>query len=128
MSRLRIITYLFLFLSGLGIVGCETEIDIIAPKRDVTVIYGILEPNKSRHFIRINRAFIGEDSASVLAAQQGVTEYQDEEMEAFIEEFNPTTNAISKTWKLASTYVTSKEDGAFFSDSNKVYYWEQEAQ
>lgn len=124
MSRLRFLTYVLLFLSAVSIVGCETEIVIIAPKRDVTVVYGIMEPNRSRHYIRINRAFIGEDSASVLAAQAGVTEYDEDELEAFIEEFDPTTNQISRTWRLNSTYLDSKEEGVFFSDSNKVYYFD----
>ena len=63
MSRLRLLSFLILLLSVVSIIGCETDIDIIAPKRDVTVIYGLLEPNQTRHYIRINRAFIGEEGS-----------------------------------------------------------------
>lgn len=124
MSRLRLLSFLFLLLSIVSIMGCETDIDIIAPKRDVTVIYGLLEPNQTRHYIRINRAFIGEEAASILANEPGITEYMDEELTTFIYEFNPQNNNISRTWQLQSAYITSKEEGNFFSDSNKVYYFD----
>ncbi len=38
--------------------SCETEIDIIAPQRDVTIIYGLLEADRFRHFIRINKILL----------------------------------------------------------------------
>ncbi len=128
MSKLRSISFLFLALSMITIVGCETEIDIIAPQKDVTVIYGLLEENKSRHYIRINKAFIGEESASVLAKTQGVNEYSDDELQAVVFEIskkepNEDEDTINR-YPLTSTYITSKSDGLFFNDSNKVYYFD----
>jgi len=128
MVRFRFISLLFLVLTIVSIAGCETEIDILAPKRDITVVYGILEPNKTKHYFRINRSFRGEQAADSLAGEAGITEYSDEEMEAFIVEFNPaisdSSSAITRTWKLNSEYVKSKDAGIFFSDSNKVYFFE----
>jgi hypothetical protein len=121
MSKLRLLHYLLPILALSTMVACETEIDIIAPKRDVTVIYGLLEPTKTTHYIRINKAFVGEDAAATLAAQAGENEYSEEELEAWIEEFDPQTNGITRTWKLASSYIYNKKEGVFFSDSNRVY-------
>jgi hypothetical protein len=103
--------------------GCETDIDIIAPQRDVTVIYGLLEADRERHFIKINRAFVGEDSATVLAAKEGVNEYASNEMSAKVLEINSICEELN-SWDLIETYGTGKEDGAFFSDSNKIYYFD----
>ncbi len=103
--------------------GCETDIEIIAPKKDVTVIYGLLEADRTRHFIRINRAFVGEDSATVLAAKEGVNEYETNEMSAKILEIN-SIGEVLNAWDLFETYDTRKEGGAFFSDSNKIYYFD----
>ena len=103
--------------------GCETDIDVIAPKRDVTVIYGLLEADRTRHYIKINRAFVGEDSATVLAAEPGVNEYASNEMSAKIVEISGTGD-ITAAWDLIETYSTGKEDGAFFSDSSKIYYFD----
>lgn len=122
MSKLRSLSILFLVLSLFSILGCETDIDIIAPKKDVTVVYGVLEETKTRHYIRINKAFIGEESASVLAATQGVNEYSDNELQAVVIEY--LNGEERNRWPLSSEYISNKEDGLFFSDSNKVYYFD----
>jgi hypothetical protein len=122
MSKLRSLSILLLTLSLFSILGCETDIDIIAPKKDVTIVYGILEETKTRHYIRINKAFIGEESASVLAATQGVNEYSDSELQAVVIEY--LNGEERNRWPLSSEYISSKEDGLFFSDSNKVYYFD----
>ena len=88
------------------ITGCKTDIDVIAPKRDVTIIYGLLEANNSRQFIRINKAFVGEDSATTLAAQNGINEYSDAELSAFVHEMQ--VDGITKTgksWSLIKTTI-----------------------
>lgn len=123
MSKLKISAVLISIIGSIFFAGCETEVDIIAPKRDVTIVYGLLEANKTTHYIRINRSFVGADSASVLAAQAGANEYSDDEIiEAVVREVNENGN-ITRTFSLQSTYVYSKENGTFFSDSNKVYYF-----
>jgi len=116
------LSILFLSISLFSILGCETDIDIIAPQKDVTIVYGILEETKTRHYIRINKAFIGEESASVLAATQGVNEYSDNELQAVVIEY--LNGEERNRWPLSSEYISSKEDGLFFSDSNKVYYFD----
>ena len=104
--------------------GCETDIDIIAPKRDMTIIYGLLEANKDRQFIRINKAFVGEESATVLAGISGVNEYTENELSARIVEINPSGAETGKVWQLKSMYLYTKDTGIFASDSNKVYYFD----
>lgn len=104
--------------------GCSTDIEVIAPERDLTVIYGLLEANNTRHYIRINRAFSGEDSASVMAATPGINEYSSDELSARIIELDENKTPTGNEWPLMETYVYEKADGAFFSDSNKVYFFD----
>lgn len=123
MSKLKISALLLTVISVITFFSCSTEIDIIAPKKDVTIIYGLLEANQTTHYIRINKSFVGADSASALASQPGANEYSDEEiLEAVVRELNANGD-ITRTFGLQSTYVFSKEEGTFFSDSNKVYYF-----
>jgi len=112
-------------LIALLLLRCETDIDVIAPKRDMTIIYGLLEANQGRHYIRINKSFVGEQSASEMASVQGINEYSDSELQARIMELNAPGDATPvREWTLQSTYINSKESGAFNSDSNKVYYFD----
>jgi hypothetical protein len=123
MSKLRL-SVLVLFSSIILFAGCSADVDIIAPKTDVTIVYGLLELNQSRHYIRINKSFVGEDSASVLAGEPGANEYSDAEMiEASVRELNA-DGSVRRRFGLQPTYVYNKEAGDFFSDSNKVYYFD----
>lgn len=124
MPILRPASLLSLCLSVLLLPGCETDIDVIAPKRDMTIIYGILEANNTTHYIRINKSFVGEEAADDLAAIQGINEYSDSELTARIIEMTPEEVPTGREWQLEPTYIKSKEDGAFNSDSNKVYFFE----
>jgi hypothetical protein len=125
MSIFRSVLLVFMVAASILITGCKTDIDVIAPKRDVTIIYGLLEANNSRQFIRINKAFVGEDSATTLAAQNGINEYSDAELSAFVHEMQ--VDGITKTgksWSLIKTTIYNKQDGNFNSDSNVIYYFD----
>lgn len=103
--------------------GCSTDIDILAPKKDITVIYGLLDVSETRHYIRINKSFAGEESASEMAARPGINEYKPSELSAIVLELDDSGN-ITNNWPLTETYINTKEEGNFASDSNKVYYFD----
>ncbi len=125
MSRFTSIGILFSFFFTILFTSCETEIDIIAPQRDVTIIYGLLEANKTRHFIRINKAFVGEKAASELAQEPGINEYTDAELTAFVQELDGNdTSVVIQEWILNDTTITSKEEGEFYNEENKIYYFD----
>ncbi len=49
------------------LVSCETEIDISAPWENIPVVYSILDPNDTIHYVRVNRVFLGNESAYEMA-------------------------------------------------------------
>lgn len=40
--------------------SCETDFDVSAEPKDITIVYGLISPNDSVHYLRINKAFLGE--------------------------------------------------------------------
>ena len=118
-KSLLVLSLVFVFISG-----CETEIDIVAPQRDVTIVYGLLESNKTQHIIRINKAFVGEESAIDLAQVKGVNEYSDEELSAVIIELNQDGSTTGSQWELQDSIIYTKEEGSFNNEANKIYYFD----
>lgn len=58
----------FLLLScSLLVVSCDNEIDLTATYQEIGVIYGVLSPKDSIHIVRIQKAFLGEGNANVMA-------------------------------------------------------------
>ena len=104
--------------------SCKTDIEVIAPKKDVTIIYGLLEADKSRHYIRINKGFVDEKPADELAGIQGINEYSDSELDARIIELTQSGEPTGAIWTLTPTFINNKLEGTFASDSNKVYYFD----
>jgi hypothetical protein len=67
-----------MLLWGLGIalllpMGCETEIDLNAPAKDIWVVYGVLNQDSSSQDIRIMRAFLPESDAIEFARENDLS-------------------------------------------------------
>lgn len=55
---------LLLLCTAIGLLwsACSNEFEIAAPFKDIPVVYGIISPNDTAHYIRIERVFIDPDS------------------------------------------------------------------
>ncbi|MBL7780521.1 MAG: DUF4249 family protein [Saprospiraceae bacterium] len=49
--------------------ACSNEFDVAAPYKDIPVVYGIISPDDTAHYIRVERAFINADSSAFEVAQ-----------------------------------------------------------
>ena len=45
--------------------GCENEVNIAADWKEIAVVYGAINPNQAKNYIRIQRAYLDEDQAAV---------------------------------------------------------------
>jgi len=58
-------------------VSCKTDIDISADWENIPVVYSILDPSDTIHYVRITRVFSGNESAYVMAMQPDSLVYKD---------------------------------------------------
>jgi hypothetical protein len=69
-------TLLILFLAAfLG--SCSTDFETNAPWKEITVVYGLLNPNDAVQYIRIGKAFLGEGNAYTMAQVDDSINYGD---------------------------------------------------
>lgn len=61
----------------LGFWSCNNDLDILAPYKETCVVYGLINAADSAQFIRINRAFLGEQDAYVMAQHPDSFNYAD---------------------------------------------------
>jgi hypothetical protein len=57
--------------------GCSSELDINAPYKDITIVYGLLDSRDPIQFIKVNKAFLGEGDAYVFAQIPDSNEWGD---------------------------------------------------
>lgn len=112
MNKLSIYALLLLTIS---FVSCETDIEVNAEPTDITVVYGLIDPLDTVHYVKINKAFLGEGNANDLAADASNYDYDENELNVIVRGDN-------KSYSL--TRVTDefvKEDGVFDSKTNVLY-------
>lgn len=112
------ISSLFLFNS------CNEDIEVNAPWKDITLVYGLLSKSDSVHFIKINKAFLGEGSADEMAMVRDSSEYASDKITAVISEY--VNGNLVEAIPLMDTTIANKETGVFYAPEQTVYYFERE--
>jgi hypothetical protein len=118
---------LFAFIT-IGFCSCETDVDINAESEDITVVYGLIEPNanESKQFLKINKTFLGEESALDLAGNSSNFNYSADELDITVEACNE-SGEVKKTYSTGAGTIfrtvdeVIKEEGLFDSSNNVLY-------
>ncbi|MDF1672351.1 MAG: hypothetical protein P1U41_02535 [Vicingaceae bacterium] len=99
-------------ISAISFTSCETDIDVNAEYEDITIVYGAINPSDTTHYIKINKAFLGETNALDLAANADNYTYAADEITHTIEEYNENNNWVA-THNVIRTTEIDKEAGTF---------------
>ena len=109
--------------------GCSTDIDLTAPYQDITVIFGILDQTRDVHFVKINKAFLGDEPLADMAAVRDSVEYDDGLITSKrVEEW---LNGIkTNEWELKDSLVEAINESIFYVEGitdplRKVFYFEE---
>lgn len=86
--------------------GCSTDVDVVAEYEDIAIVYGLLDANDSAHYVRVSKAFLGQDDAVVMAAVRDSSEYKD--LNVRIEELDESSNVL-RSWQLTPVELTRAE-------------------
>ena len=113
MSKLSIGVIL---LMAIGFFSCETDIDVNAEPTDITVVYGLIDPEDTVHYLKINKAFLGEGSALDLAANSSNYTYADNELDVSLDDGNGNNYTLIRV-----VNEIPKDEGIFDSSTNVLY-------
>jgi hypothetical protein len=109
-----------LFAVGL-LTACSTELDINAPYQEHTVVYGLLNMRDSLHWIKVNKAFLGEGDALVYAAIPDSNEYQEGDI-TYAKVFRVVNGNRVDSFPVRDTLLNNRPPGVFFHPTQRVYY------
>ena len=112
---------LFFFLSFLLITtwSCETNFDVNAPYKDITVVFGLLDPGEDTVFLKINKAFLGDGNVMEMAKIEDSSIYVNG-LKATIEEWE--NGDFIKSYSLDTITINNKEEGTFYNPYQIIYY------
>ncbi len=102
--------------------SCKNSLNIQAPYKDITVVYGLMDQNDPIHYIRINKAFEGSGNAYTMAKQYDSIYYPVNAIHAILEDSNPITATIVDTIHLDTTTTVPLGPGTFLYPKQLLYY------
>ena len=106
--------------------SCNNDLKILAPYKEAVSVYGILNPQESRQYIRINKIFLGEGNAYVMAKVSDSINYAAGLLTVTLERFvngsqSPTTIGNTKTQIILKDTLIQTATGTFNTDQ-RVYF------
>jgi hypothetical protein len=97
--------------------GCENEVNIAADWKEIAVVYGAINPNQAKNYIRIQRAYLDEDQAALAFSNNF------DSLDVTLEEF--ANSSYSQTFTLrkvnGNDIGMEKDSGLFYSEDNFLY-------
>ncbi|HNS18691.1 MAG TPA: hypothetical protein PKH94_07135 [Bacteroidales bacterium] len=102
----------------LALMSCSTEVDLIGDYEDITVVYGLLNQTDSISYLKINKAFLGDGNALVMAQEPDSSSYRND-LTVILEERKD--GSVIKTFSFDTTSVYKKEEGTFYYPRQIIY-------
>ena len=109
--------FLLLFLLVAAGSSCNNDLDIDAPYRDMPIVYCILNPADSIHYLRLEKSFSGNANAYDMAAQPDSIYYPDAQV--VLERWN--NNEIKESYSMLREELPSRDPGIFVNEPNYLY-------
>ena len=111
---------IFIILSVIVVVvtSCETDFDVNAEWEETTVVYGLLDASTDTQYIKINKAYLGEGDAMMMAEYSDSINFNPNDLEVKLHKLGFNDTLISIT---LDTTLIDKEDGLFANDNNIIY-------
>lgn len=114
-------SFILILFTGLIFGSCETDFDIIAEWKDITVVYGLLDQMDSVQYIKINKAFLGEGNALTFAQEYDSINYSFP-LNVWIEEINENGQWVQTiSFDTDSTYKPEDINAVFPTGAQLVY-------
>ena len=113
-----------LLASLLGFVSCSKDFDSNASYKDVTIVYGILNPDEQDHYIKIYKGFLTSDNAYEAAKEYDSLYYFDQ-IDVVMEEYKD--SRLINTYPLDMTTDIPRElEGDFVAPEQLLYHFSAE--
>jgi len=109
--------------------SCETDFDLTGDYQERALIYGLIDPldNGNGHLFRIQKAFLGQESAFVMALNADSSYFKYEDLFVEVIEYDEDGDETNR-WSLDTVMIGNKETGDpddgvidFFGPSQRLY-------
>jgi hypothetical protein len=109
---------IFLISSLMMFSSCKNDFDINDEWKDITIVYGILNSSQTTHYLRVQKAYLGDGNAYDMAAISDSILYQ-QNLNIYMEEWK--NGVLKKTFNFNDKVFIPKDSGLFAYDNHYVF-------
>lgn len=117
----KILSIVELILLVVFVYSCKTDVDLNADYKEITVVYGLLDPSDTVQYVKINKAFLGEGDALLMAANPDSINYGPNEISVSLREYTEAGTLIRTFPLIRTENEIIKEPGIFGNATNVLY-------
>jgi hypothetical protein len=125
-------TSILFFALAVIFASCKTEVDLNAPYKNTTIIFGLLDPDPNgdglsnaldTQWIKINKTFLGEGDNNAYAAIRDSSEYKDEDFVRKVVERIENGEVTAEYELIPKTMSNRSLNGIFYGPEQTVYFF-----
>lgn len=113
----KLLSAIMLLIALVSFHACETDVDINAEWKEITIVYGLLNQLDTVHYFRINKAYLGGNALEVAKIEDS-SSYKNN-MEVRLEEWDGSD--LIKSINFDTTTIYNKDTGVFYNPEMVVY-------
>lgn len=115
------IKWIALFSAALGLFSCNNEVDLTGNYEDTPIVYSLLNPRDTAHYIRIQKAFLINGNVLETAQIPDSLRYDPSDLIVRIQGVNPTTGNTDAPITFQHVPGAVKDSGVFAQDGFMLY-------
>lgn len=100
--------------------GCTNNLDVLAPYKNITVVYALLDQSDTIHYIRVNRGFEGAGNVYTMAQNYDSVNFPVGEITVVLQDYN--NGNLVNTIPLRDTTGIPLSPGIFSYPKQVIYY------
>lgn len=105
----------------LAVASCDNEIDLLEDYKEIPVIYGLIDPGSNTHYVRVQKAWLGEGNALVMGQQSDSIYYAQDDIKLTLEKLQTGSNAVITSEQFLPTTDFPKQEGLFTEQGHYVF-------
>ena len=105
--------------------ACETEFDVNAEWKETVIVYGLLDSSSDTQYVKINKAYLGEGDAMMMAQYADSLNFNPNDLEVKIHKLGSSdtlmTINLDTTVVIKDSLDINANPGVFTIDNNIIY-------
>jgi len=105
--------------------SCEKEFNPLDEYKDITIVYGLINPIDTVHYLRIHKAFLGPENIILMAKEPDSSLYPVEDIDLRIYEIDRNGKIVAELPWYIKEIDNKDTTGYFYAPTQRVYCFEK---